>query len=239
MNPTDIRSYPASRAFEWLAQGWRIVMALPKPLLLAGLVSFVILVLLGFIPKVGQLLSAYATLFLLGGLIVMAKEADAGRQPAVSQVFEVFRSQGGSVLGASLIMGVVITGFVILVFVLAGGSALLGRVSGSSLPKGMGASLVALIMLLGLLAIVLSVGLFWFSLPLIVLRKAKAMQSLGQSMRGFARNWGAVLLISLLFFLLSIVAAIPLGSGMILLLPVMAATTYAAVNDVYVEQGAA
>ena len=228
-----IHSFPATRAFDWLAEGWRIFRLAPRQWLLAALASAAIIVLLSVVPRVGELLGNLAALLLLGGLMQMARDLDEGITPPLSRMFVAVREQLVPVVLTALVIGLVVSIAIFAVVVLAGGSAWLGGLASGKWTGMARNSLAGLAIVMGVIAIALGSTMFWFSPGLVVLRGMKPVESVRQSARGFARNWGASLLFAAMFFGLGIAATIPFGLGWLLLMPVMAAASYTAVKDVF------
>lgn len=239
MNDTGIRSYPASRAFDWLAEGWRLFKLSPKVWLLATVMSVVISLLLAAIPKVGQLLANFAALFLFGGLLLIAQDVDAGRTPPLSRLFAVFQTQLVPVLLTTVLMSLVVGILVFVVVLVAGGTAVMGGLTAGSAAKLFSLSAGGVVMLLGALAIMAVSSALWFSPGLVVLRNMGAWDSIKQSALGFLRNWTAMLLMTVIFFGLAIAATIPFGLGWLVLTPVLCAASYASIKDVFAGADAA
>jgi uncharacterized membrane protein len=92
------------------------------------------------------------------------------------------------------------------------------------------------------IALLLSVGIsvpvymaLWFAPALVTLHDASPLGALRQSFGACLRNIVPFLLYGVIFLLLGIVAAIPLGLGMLVLMPVFFATAYTSYRDIFFE----
>ena len=234
MSEPTVHSFPASRAFDWLSAGWRSFKAAPQTWLIATAVAIGISVLLGFVPKLGQLLANFASLFFFGGLLLIARDLEAGEKPPIARVFAVFQSHMVPVLLTTLSMTLVLGMLVFLVVIFAGGTAVVGGLM-SGAGKQAGGFASAALVLVGVLAIAAVSSAMWFAPGLVVLRNVGAWDSIKQSVQGWLRNWSAMLLLSVIFLGLAIVASIPFGLGWLVLTPVLSAASYASIKDVFGE----
>ena len=74
----------------------------------------------------------------------------------------------------------------------------------------------------------------WFAVPLIGLDGMRATHAIRWSVYACIANLGAFTIYGLAAFVLTLLALLPLGLGLILLVPTMAATTYTSYRDVFV-----
>jgi uncharacterized membrane protein len=91
-----------------------------------------------------------------------------------------------------------------------------------------------MLFLLVLLALLMPLTMaMWFATALVLFDRLQAWQAFKISYRGCLANLMPFLVFGLIAMVLLVVAAIPLGLGMFLLLPVMFATGYTSYRDVF------
>jgi uncharacterized membrane protein len=94
------------------------------------------------------------------------------------------------------------------------------------------------VLLGALVAAALMVPLFaayWFAPALIVMHGTRPVDAMKASFTGSLRNFIPFLVYSCVMSVLCIIAAIPLGLGMLVWLPLMITSSYAAYRDIYTE----
>jgi uncharacterized membrane protein len=87
-----------------------------------------------------------------------------------------------------------------------------------------------------LLAIGLAVPIYmalWFAPALVVLRETPPIEALKQSFRGCLHNIVPFLVYGVVVTVLSIIAVIPFGLGLLVLMPVIMASVYVAFCDIF------
>jgi len=150
----------------------------------------------------------------------------------VGQLFAGFSHQTGRliVLGVLSVLGWI--AILIVVFFIMGRS-MMGLMGGD--PAAIAAAGPA--MAIGVLAVLgLSVPLYmavWFAACLVVFEDVQPVQAMGQSFRACLKNIVPFLLYGIVFFFLFVLAAIPLGLGFLVVIPVLIASIYTSYRDVF------
>jgi uncharacterized membrane protein len=75
----------------------------------------------------------------------------------------------------------------------------------------------------------------WFAAPLVVFQELGAWEAMKQSFMGCMKNILPFLWYSVVLLLLSLLAVIPIGLGLLILWPVIAASLYTAYRDIYLK----
>jgi uncharacterized membrane protein len=78
----------------------------------------------------------------------------------------------------------------------------------------------------------------WFAPPLVVLRDTPPLDAMKMSLSACFNNLGSFVVLGVLIYVLIWVALLPLGLGMIVLIPVLAGTLHASYQDVFGERPA-
>jgi len=215
-----IRRLPLRRALDWLVAGWADFRRTPAPFAVATVVLLILAVLAAraanWLPLL--LLPPY-----LGMVAAYARMADRG---------QVFLAGSGAwrsaplwgVSLAILLLGTVLNG-------LLAASAVAVVQALIRVPMPAVAFILALMFLLKVLAVLVLAGC-WLAPALVVNRKLGTLQALRLSMMGSLRNAGAFLAIALVSAGLLWLAALPLGLGLVVALPVLACAAVRAADDI-------
>ncbi|HUJ00896.1 MAG TPA: BPSS1780 family membrane protein, partial [Usitatibacter sp.] len=147
--------------------------------------------------------------------------------------------------GSLLVVGLIVIGCWILIFLaFAGvvGFSILGAIlSGNAqlIVHDIVASALT-IALAGLIALALSVPLmaaFWFAPALIVMHGLSPVQAMKESFVGCMRNFVPFLVWGIVMTVFAVLAAIPIGLGYLVWIPLTISSTYAAYRGIYTEDG--
>jgi hypothetical protein len=115
------------------------------------------------------------------------------------------------------------------------GSAALGQMQGVEpnevMVGAMGGMLIALLVAFALLIPLLMA--YWFAPALVVLRNMSAMDAMKLSFVGCLRNMWPFTIFGVISFILMMVAMIPFGLGMLILVPVLNASIYLGYKDIF------
>jgi uncharacterized membrane protein len=210
------------------------------------LIYLAISVVLSFIPFVGTLANALLSPVLIGGMLygVAAQERGESRWKSriCSGAFQDQERMGPLVLlGAISVGGYLLSGLVVLVFM--GGGLMMGAVmdhSGVMVPTeamgGLlaGAGLVALSVIV-VIGFLVAMALF-YGTPLVMLAGQNAWPAVQDSIVACWINMLPLLVFGLIYLVLAVVAAIPLGLGFLILGPVTVCAIYASYREVFGER---
>lgn len=243
--PRAPRALSAGRGVEWWMEGWRIFVA--APLVWVGMIVALALVmlLLNFVPLLGQLAQAVLWPVFLGGLFLGCYGMARGRSLSFQYLVAGFkdgRAGGLVILGlvalAAGFLAVLVLGM--FVFGAVGVSGLTGMMRGdptAAMSTAIaGAGVAALIAApLVIVASILFLMAWWFATPLVVLNRAPAFEALTASFDAAWKNLGALVVFVLIYFVLAILASIPFGLGWLVLGPVAVGANFASWREVFGE----
>ena len=258
----SFRHVPASRGIAWWGEGWRSFLRAPWVWLGLSLGLFLISILLHLFP-LGGLLTQWLNmpLFALGavfasvlhhrwryqsGITPPGQRAEADNEGALGESSRQWGARLGSLMLASLLV-LLFVGLGIFVLVLLLGVSFgfglfspvalehMFRGSPGVMMAGMGMRL-GLVMGMGMVVLGLlfvASALFWFVGTLVALGGAGPWDAIRLSTRAALNNLGALLMFSLLLVPFGILAMIPMGLGLLVLLPVLSGASYASYDDVF------
>ena len=228
------RVVPPGNAFDWLRQGWALFAA--NPGLWIGLTIVLLVIVLGvqIVPLVGTL-AAHLLMPVLGaGLLLVCRKIDEGESVQIDDLFAGFKQNAGPLVMVGVLYMVAMFAIVVIVVVVGGGSVAGGLLSAQ--PAGLGVIFGGLMLSL-LLSLALSVPVVmavWFAPALVFFNHMQPVEALKASFEACMKNVLAFLVYGLIVLVLAFFAALPVGLGFLVLLPVLSGTAYASYQDVFI-----
>jgi uncharacterized membrane protein len=236
------RSLPAGDGWTWIARGWKLFTRAPLMWILSMLVVFVVAIVVNLVPIVGGLVFQVLNAVIAAGFVVACRSLERGGEFELEHLFAGFKTRFGSlvIVGllflagsiAILLVFAAFLGFTILGAVLTGDSQVIAATVMKSLLALALGGLVALALWVPLIAA------FWFAPALVVMHDVKPMEAMKQSFVASMRNFVPFLLYGLVMTVFAIVAAIPLGLGFLVWVPVTIASSYAAYRMIFTDDAA-
>jgi hypothetical protein len=223
------QSLAGGQGWQWIVDGWNLFKAQPGLWIGIILVVGVLYVLVSLIPYLGQLVTTVLTPVIGGGLLLGCRALDHGEPLEFRHLTAGFEHHGAKLaaLGGISLLAVIV--FVAILF--AFGGAGLGLAGGS---RSLGFGLMAL---LGLLVVLgLSVPFYmamWFAPALVVFHEYDVVTALKASFFACLKNIVPFLIYGLVLLVLTFVAAIPFGLGLLVLGPVVICSVYTAYRDIF------
>ena len=228
------RVVPPGNAFDWLRQGWALFAA--NPGLWIGLTIVLLVIVLGvqIVPLVGTL-AAHLLMPVLGaGLLLVCRKIDEEERVQIDDLFAGFKQNAGPLVMVGVLYMVAMFAIVVIVVVVGGGSVAGGLLSAQ--PAGLGVIFGGLMLSL-LLSLPLSVPVVmavWFAPALVFFNHMQPVEALKASFEACMKNVLAFLVYGLIVLVLAFFAALPVGLGFLVLIPVLAGSVYTAYRDVFV-----
>ncbi|MBL8345895.1 MAG: hypothetical protein JNN03_10675 [Rubrivivax sp.] len=231
------RTVDGGRGVAWWSEAWALFSKSAVLWIVFGVVLFILLVVMSFVPLVGSLAAALLLPVFLGGWMLAARKVEEGGTLEVGDLFACFQGDRLTpliVVGVLLLAGVVVIGFV--VGMLGVGAVFGMMVGGATRSAGgafaaLGTALLALLLAL-VLGILMSMAT-WFAPALVVFRNVQPLDALKASFAASLKNIVPFLLWGLIYIVAAIVASIPFGLGWIVLMPVTLLTAYVSYQDVF------
>jgi uncharacterized membrane protein len=227
------RAVAAGRGWDWIAEGFALFRRQPGLWILTAVLLGVVFVAFSMIPLLGSLANALLFPIFGAGLILGCKALDQGGMLELSHLFAGFKHRTGDLVlvGVFNLVGWVVIALALVAVV--GGGVFMALLRGGT----PGASISILSMLIAMLLVAgLSVPLYmatWFAPALIVLHELAPAAALKASFYACLKNWLPFLVYGVVLLVLGLAAAIPLGLGYLVLVPVLAASVYTSYRDIF------
>ena len=194
----------------------------------------VMLLAISIVPFFGQI-AAHLLVPLFGaGMIQICRHLSEDKQPEISDLFVGFRHNAGQLVMVGVFFAMGIFGIAFIAFLLVSGGVLGGVVTGRV--AGFGVALGG-VMLAGLIVMVLSVPVImatWFAPALVFFHGMPPAAAMRASFDAGAKNWLAMVIFGIFLVVALFFAMLPVGIGLILLLPVFSGAVYASYRDIFV-----
>lgn len=228
------REIDVGACFEWLRQGWVMFTDNPGAWIGSAVLLLVMLLSISIVPLFGQIAVNLLLPVFGAGLLQLCRHQADGKTPQIADLFAGFRHNAGPLVMVGVIYATGIFGIAFLAFLLVTGGILGGVVTGRV--AGMGVALGG-VMLAGLLVMVLSIPVImatWFAPALVYFHDMKPLDAMKASFAAGQKNWlpmsifGVILMVAVFF------AMLPLGLGLLLLLPIFCGAVYASYRDIFV-----
>lgn len=228
------RSVAAANAFDWLKQGWTFFIGNPGMWIVLTVLLMVLTLGLMLIPLIVALSVTLIAPVLAAGLMRISQKAESGEALLIADLLAGFRHNTNHLimLAAFFLVGMLL--IIIIVAMLAGSSVTSALMPGSMADLGLalGGLLLALF-LLSALMLPLAMA-FWFAPALVFFNNMTATDAIRASFNACLKNTLAFLVYGLIVMVLLFFAALPAGLGLLVLLPVIAGSTYASYRDIFV-----
>ena len=221
------RAVPAASALAWFEAAMRMFKRAPMLWCALGFITLASKVALELIPGIGRAASEVIVPVIECGLLIGAAELDHGRPRAIGHAFAAFRAPPRALAAIVLSALLVSAAETATAYALAGVNLL--------------ADPTDVRLTTGVLVAVISAATF-ASLPLVFVPLAALFGQTGfvgafaASLRGFALNIAPLLLFGVLSLVLTLLGLLLFWIGLVAVLPLLAAASYAAWKDIYRPQ---
>ena len=232
----EARRVPVDSGMAGLRTGWEYFQQAPGAWLGIIFVFMVIYVAASMIPFVGGFIAIPLMMVLLGGVALCCDLQRRGRVPELSNLFDGFGPARNPLLLVSVVYLVAtIVATVLVMVVMFAGMGGLGAFTG----QGQDPDPAVMVPMIAVL-VVLALGLFiplgmaiWFAPYLVAINGMAPIDAMKSSFQACLRNLVATIVYGVLGFLVTLVAIIPCGLGLLVTGPVMMIATFAAYRDMY------
>lgn len=235
----EIRIAETGRGAGWVGDGFDYFKRSAGMWIGITVVLFVIYVVLAWIPVIGSVAAQLLGPVFAAGILLGCRCMDEGGALELGHLFKAFSGSPGPliIIGALSLAAVIVLGIfmLILAFILLGGTDTIGRLmDGDATPLLANLPMLLVVMLVGLGLYVPVLMALWFAPALVCLGGQSVADALSASFRGCLRNILPFLIWGIVILLLGIVAIIPMGLGLLVLVPMIWASTYVAYKEIFI-----
>jgi uncharacterized membrane protein len=236
--PIRTRDVPARRGPGWLAGGWSIFRG--RPLVWMGMGAGWIVITLGLVmvPIVGGIAANVLQPVFFASFALAARKQEQGGAVEMSDLFSGFRRPLMPLanLGAILLLAELAIFALLALLGLPGLSANdQGMVSMADFARELQGK--EWILLLGLVLTAIVKGALWFAPAVLAFHEMTTAHAVRWSLYAALSNLGAMALYGLVLTIAMAAAILPWGLGLMIVIPVMVASTYVGYREVFAETG--
>jgi len=224
----DGQRVAAGNGVAWLSRGWEIFKQAPGVWIGIALIFMVMMIVLSVIPLVNIFVNLLIPVF-VGGLMLGCKALEDGDDLQVGHLFAGFSGHAGNLMLVGLIYLAGVFAVVIVVGIMGGIGV------GAMMAGGRDFSIAAILVPV-LIAVALMIPLamaVWYAPALVVFHGVGPFDALKSSFFVCIKNFVPFLVYGLVFFVLAILASIPIFLGWLVLVPVMYGSIYASYKDMF------
>ncbi len=231
----QIRQVDGRRGWEWIAEGFELFRRVPMLWIILCSALLLIAATLALIPMAGQFIFTLLSPVFLAGLMIGCRTMERGGQLEIGHLFSGFRNAGPLVtIGGIYLVGQVL---IVGIFMLVGGDVLMSlllegkRVDENELKNVSGDMLWA-----SLVALTLSIPLMmaaWFAPLLTIFDGIPPVEAMRISFFACVKNIVAFQIYAVILVVLTVIATIPYGLGLFVLVPTLFASIYASYVDIF------
>ena len=236
---TGPETVPAAHGWAWLVRGFWHFKQSPLAWILVIVIWIALAIFANLIPVLGPLaISLFSPAFMAGFMIGSQVQEEGGD----FQVAHLFAGFSDSLAQLVLVGVLYLLGMTVIMFagvaMLGGSIAELMTVEGAAtqdpeiLAEMMKGPLIVATLVMAALMVPLLMA-YWFAPALVVLEGLTAFSAMKLSFLGCLKNVLPFLVYGLLALLLLLIAIIPFGLGLLIVMPVMMASIYVAFRDIY------
>jgi uncharacterized membrane protein len=233
---------PIGHGWSWLAEGFGYFRRNPLAWIGALLVWIGMIILANFIPVVGGLAINLLSGVIMAGFLLGIQVQERGGNFEVAHVFAGFSSNIGQLLllGVIYLLGMLLV-LAVMVLVVSGSVLMLGDMQAMEqnpelMMEMMGGPAGILLMVLAVLAVMIPLMMAYFFAPaLIAIEGLSALSAMKYSFMGCLKNILPFFWYGLLGTGLMVLGMLPLGLGLLVVVPMFMASVYAAFRDIYYD----
>ena len=228
------KSVAIGRGWSWIAEGFGFFKKSALHWILTTIVGFVIMMVMGLIPVIGQIGLMLTSYVWLGGLMLGCRAQDEGKPFELKYLFAGFSTGVGKLVLLSLVIAIIS----VAIMFMAMGSMYWSMISGDPAAGEAMMNDMAGFWLSFLIAMALMLPIFmavWFAPSLIVLHDVSIIEAMKLSFIGCLKNVLPFIIYGIVALVLYFVAVIPLLLGLLVLMPTLFASMYVAYKDIYLE----
>ena len=230
------KSVSAGQGVEWFKCGWNLFKQDFGTWFIMLLIFIGIAIVLNLIPFIGGLAFAVISPVLVGGILYAASQMDQGQKIEIGHLTQGFKDKER--MNKLLMLGVLtLVAQIILVFlavIMLGGNAMMTAGESAEFdPATMMTTGMSISMLLIMLVAMLIAMGFVYATPLVMLDGLSPVESIKTSFSACVQNILPLLVFGIIYILIAIIAMIPFGLGMLILIPVTFLAMYCSYKSIF------
>ena len=240
----EVRKVGAGQGWQWIVDGFALFRKNPPIWITLFVIYFLIVIVISIVPLIGPLVMTLLAPVFTAGFMLACRDVEQGKELELGYLIAGFKHNTGQLVTVG---GLYLVGSIILLglMMMAGGGSILGAAAlghmqglepNEVMIGALGGMLIALLVATALLIPLLMA--YWFAPVLVVFHGMPAADAMKLSFTGCLRNMWPFLVYGVIAFVLMMLAMIPFGLGMLVLVPVLNASIYIGYKDIFPAEAA-
>ncbi len=228
----SIRQVPIGNAWLWIVNGFRLFKSNPAMWIILLVIYLAIMIPLSMLPVVGSVLSTLLAPVFAAGMMWGCQALTRHQDLEINHLFEGFKHNTSQLIavGGIYMLSLLLVAVAVVLVMDAATVELL--VQGKALSADQ-ADAITLPLLLAFLLVLPVLMAYWFAPVLTGLHALSAVDAMKLSFNACLKNMLPFFLYGLIFMALLILAIIPFGIGLIVVVPLMMTSLYTSYADVF------
>ena len=233
----EARSVSAGQGWQWIVEGFGLFRQSPVIWIALFFVYLLIGMAISIIPVAGPIVLNLLAPVFMAGFMLGCRAIENGGELELNHLFAGFKQNTSQLITVG---GIYLAGLIVIigiVFMMTGGADLSaissGRMFGEDVVATAASEGFLLATLVGLAVLAPLMMAYWFAPILVVFHDMKAVEAMKISFVACLRNVLPFTVYSLITMVLMLLAAMPLGLGLLVMIPTMTASLYASYKDIF------
>lgn len=233
----EARSVSTGHGWQWIVEGFGLFRQSPVIWIALFFVYLLIGMAMSIIPVAGPIVLNLLAPVFMAGFMLGCRAIENGGELEINHLFAGFKQNTSQLITVG---GIYLAGLIVIigiVFMMTGGADLSaissGRMFGEDVVTTAASEGFLLATLVGLAVLAPLMMAYWFAPILVVFHDMKAVEAMKISFVACLRNVLPFTVYSLITMVLMLLAAMPLGLGLLVMIPTMTASLYASYKDIF------
>ncbi|HEY8118724.1 MAG TPA: BPSS1780 family membrane protein [Methylophilaceae bacterium] len=233
----DIRKVDAANGWNWIAEGFALFKKSPVIWIALFFIYLLIGMGLSIVKIVGPIVLNLLAPIFVAGFMMGCRALDNDEELEINHLFAGFKQHAAQLITLG---GLYLAGVIIIVGIMFAGTdntVLHAMFSGEKLSEQQATAALGegflFTALLGMFLLVPLIMAYWFAPILIAFHELTPLAAMKQSFNACLRNLMPFFVYSLISMVLLLVAAIPFGLGLLVMIPTMTASLYVSYKDIF------
>jgi len=238
----QVRKVTAAHGLQWIKDGFGLFRLNPVIWIALFFVYLLLGMLLSLVPLIGPIVLNLLAPVFMAGFMLGCQALESEEELEINHLFAGFKQNTSQLVtvGGIYLVGVILVAG--LVFITTGGTVMNEGGHGMAGQHDPAVEAGGHVMLAALIAMSLLIPLimaYWFAPPLVIFHNMSPIDAMKLSFSACLTNLWPFTIYGLVSMVLLLIAAIPLGLGLLVMIPTMTASLYVSYKDIFVQEAVA
>jgi len=227
-----IKQVPIGNAWLWIVKGFHLFKANPAMWIILLVIYLAIMIPVSMLPVIGSVVSTLLAPVFAAGMMWGCQALVKNQDLEINHLFEGFKQNTSQLIsiGGIYMVSLLLVAVIVVLALDKETAELLVQGKDLSPEQADGMLMPILIALLLIMPVLMA---YWFAPVLAGLHRLSAIEAMKLSFAACLKNMLPFLLYGLIFMVLLIIAIIPFGLGLVVVVPMMMTSLYSSYADVF------